>query len=59
MTKNSDDYDQKYMKIKFKQDGELPLNKTIEIPSMTIVVGTIFLKKNKYYAEVFLDKCKD
>ena len=29
------------MKIKFNSDGELPLNKTIEIPNMTIVIGTI------------------
>ena len=34
ITKNSDDYDEKYMKIKFNSDDELPLNKTIEMPSM-------------------------
>ena len=38
VTKNADDYDEKYMKIKFNSDDELPLNKTIEIPGMTIVV---------------------
>ena len=27
MTKNSDDYDEKYMKIKFNSDDELPLIK--------------------------------
>ena len=32
MTKNSDDYDQEYMKMKFNSDDELPLNKMIEIP---------------------------
>ena len=37
ITKNSDDYDEKYMKIKFNSDGELPLNKTIKIRSMVIV----------------------
>ena len=36
------------MKIKFHSDDELPLNKTIEIPSMTIVVRVIFLENNKY-----------
>ena len=45
------------MKIKFNSDNELPLNKTIEIPSMTIVVRTIFLENNKYYPQVFLDEC--
>ena len=32
--KKLDDYDEKYMKIKFNSDDELLLNKTIEIPSM-------------------------
>ena len=44
VTKNSNDYDQKCMKIKFNSDDELPLNKTIEIPSMIIVVRAIFLE---------------
>ena len=37
ITKKSDDYDEKYIKIKFNSDQELVLNKTIEIPSMTIL----------------------
>ena len=32
------------MKIKFNSDDDLPLNKTKEIPSMTIAVGAIFLE---------------
>ena len=42
ITKNSHDYDEKYMKIKFNWDDELPLNKTIEIGSMIIVVRAVF-----------------
>ena len=34
ITKSSDDYNEKYMKIKFNSGDELPLNKTIEIPNM-------------------------
>ena len=45
--KSSDDYDEKYMKIKFNLDDELPLNKTIEISNMAIVVRAIFLENNK------------
>ena len=41
ITKNSDDYDEKYIKIKFNSDDKLPLNETIEIPSI-IVVRAIF-----------------
>ena len=33
-----DDYDEKYLKIKLDSDDKLPLNKTIEIPVMVIVV---------------------
>ena len=57
ITKNSDDYDEKYMKIKLNTDVELPLNKTIEIPTMTIVVRAVFHENNKYYPQVFLDEC--
>ena len=56
ITTNSDD-DEKYMKIKFNSYEELPLNKTIEITSIIIVVTTVFLRYNKYYPQVFLDEC--
>ena len=52
ITKNPDDYDEKYMKIKFSSDDELPLNKTIEIPIVTIVVRAVFLENNKHYPQV-------
>ena len=37
------------MKIKFNSDDELPLNKTIGIPSMITVVEAVFHENNKYY----------
>ena len=43
MTKKPDDFDEKYMKIKFNLDDKLPLNKTVEIRSMVIVVRAVFL----------------
>ena len=52
LTKNSDDYGKRYMKIKFYLDDELPLNKTVEIPSTAIVVRAIFYENNKYYLQV-------
>ena len=45
------------MKIKLNLDEELPLNKTIEIPSMIIVVRAVFYENNKYYPNFFLDEC--
>ena len=52
MTKNSDDYDEIYMKIKFNFDDKLPLIKMIEIPSMIIVVRVVFQDINEYYPQV-------
>ena len=57
ITKNSNHYDEKYMKIKFNLHDELPQNKVIEIPTMTIVVRAIFPKNDKYYRQVLLHEC--
>ena len=57
ITKNSDDHDEQYMKIKFNSDDELPLNKTIEIPTVIIAVRAVFHENNKYYSQVSLDEC--
>ena len=48
------------MKIKFDLDDNLPVNKTIEIPLVTIVVRAVFHENEKYYPQVFLDEylCK-
>ena len=45
----------KYKKL--NSDGELPLNKTIGIPGMTINVRAVFYESNKCYPNVFLDEC--
>ena len=37
------------MKIKFNSEDESPLNKTIEIPIVAIVVRTIFYENNEHY----------
>ena len=57
IAKNLDDCDEKFMKIKFNSDDESPPFKTIEISKMIIVVRAIFLENNKYYPQVFFDKC--
>ena len=52
IAKNSDGYDEKYIKIKFNLDYELPLNKRIGILSMIIIVRAIIYENKKY-----LDEC--
>ena len=56
VTKNSNEIGERYMKIKFNSDDELPLNKTIEIRNMTIVIKAVFSENSKYYPQVFLDE---
>ena len=43
------------MKIKFNSDDELPLNITIDIPRIIIIVGAD-IHENKCHLQVFLDK---
>ena len=48
ITKSSDGYYEKYIKIKFNSYDKLPLNKTIETAIIiTIIVRAIFLKMIK------------
>ena len=42
ITKSTNNYIEKYIKIKFHSDDKLPLNETIEIPSMIIVFRAAF-----------------
>ena len=49
---NSDDYNEKYMKIKFNSDDGLPLNKMLEHRNTVIVIRSVFHEGNKYYLEV-------
>ena len=56
ITKNSDDYDEKFVKTKFNSDDELRLNKMIDIPSLIIIDTAVFHENNKYCPQVFLDE---
>ena len=55
ITYNSDDCDEQYLKIKFNLDDDLPLNKTLKLFNMIIVVRSVFHEGSKYYP-VFLDE---
>ena len=43
------------MKIRFKFNDDLPLNKPIKLPLLTIIIRSIFSKDNKFYPQLFLD----
>ena len=52
---NSDDYDEKCMKIRFNSDTDLPL-KELKIYDIMIVIRSVFNDNNKYYPQILLDK---
>ena len=47
-------YKKDFMKVKFESDDDLPLGKILSIPSMIIVVRSVFQKDSKYYPQVYL-----
>ena len=51
------EYDKDYMKIKFNSDDDVPLNKVLNFPTITVSIRNIFEKDGKYYPQSFLDEC--
>ena len=50
-------YKKSFMKIRFKSDDDLPLGKILSIPSMILVVRSVFQEVNNYYPQVRLYEC--
>ena len=51
------EYGNGFMKTKFNLDDNMPLNKTLKLHNLTIIVRSVFQEDNKYYPQVFLDEC--
>ena len=51
------EYGKDFMKIKFNSGDNLPLNKTLKLHTLTIIVRAVFQEDDKYYPQVFLDEC--
>ena len=45
------------MKIKFNSGDDIPLNKQLNFPIITVTIRNIFEKDGKYYPQSFLDEC--
>ena len=50
-------YDKDFMKIKFHSDDNLPLNTTLKLHNMTIVIRSVFEEHGKFYQQVCLHEC--
>ena len=44
ITNNSDNYNEKYMKMKFNSNDDSPLKKTLEHHNMILIVRSVFMK---------------
>ena len=51
------EYGKDFTKIKLDTDDNLPLNKTLTLRLLTIIVRSAFEEDCKFYLQVYLDKC--
>ena len=45
------------MRVKFKSNDDLSLDKILSFSNMIIVVGSVIKKDKKYYPQVYLHEC--
>ena len=45
------------MKIKYNSDDDIPLNKVLNFPTITVIIRNIFEKMVNTTVKIFLDEC--
>ena len=50
-------YEKNYARIGVNTDNDLPLNKPLKFPTLTIIIRCVFEKSGKLYPQVYLDEC--
>ena len=46
-----------YAKIGFNTDNNIPMNKQIKFPSLTIIIRCVFQNGIEFYPQIYLDEC--
>ena len=46
-----------YSRIGVNTDDDLPLNKKLKFPTLTIIIRLVFQKGKKLYPQIYLDEC--
>ena len=46
-----------YGRIGVNTDNDLPLNKQLKFPTLTIIIRCVFQEGEKLYTQVYLDEC--
>ena len=49
------EYEEDYMKIRFKSNDDLPLNKPIKLRLLTIIIRSVLSENSKFYPQLYLD----
>ena len=50
-------YEKNYARIGINTDDDLPLNKQLKFPTLTIIIRCVLQKDEKLYPQIYLDKC--
>ena len=50
-------YEKNYTRIGVNIDDDLPLNKLLKFPTLTMIIRCVLQKGKKLYPQIYLDKC--
>ena len=50
-------YEKNYARIGVNTDDDVPLNKQLKVPTLTIIIRCIFQKGNELDLQIYLDEC--
>ena len=50
-------YEKNYARIGVNTDDDLPLNKPLKFPTLTIIIRCVFQEGIKLYPQIYLDEC--
>ena len=50
-------YEKNYARIRVNADDDLPLNKQLKFPTLTIIIRRVFQESEKLYPKIYLDEC--
>ena len=50
-------YEKNYARIGVNTDDNIPLNKQLKFPALTIIIGCVFQEGEKFYPQVYLGEC--
>ena len=50
-------YEKHYSRIGVNTDDDLPINKQLKFPALTIIIRCVFQNGKKLYPQIFLDEC--